>query len=75
MGVFLDAGREFQAVHTRHVVVEDDDVEGFAKIFLRAHQRQGLLAVDSCTHMHAPAGSLLLHDQAAGGVVVDHQHA
>ena len=74
-GPGLDAVRQLQAVHARHVHVQHGQLEGLPVLPGLLHGLQGLGPASDAVHLHAPALQLLAQDFAVGLVVVHHQHA
>ena len=75
LGARADRAGERDAVHLRHVHVQDRGVVG-PRVALRGfQQRQRLGPAGGAVHVDAPGAELALQDVAIGRVVVDHQHA
>ena len=74
-GVALDFPGEGEAVHARHLHVEDDEVVGETGSGGAAEAVEGGGAVGGAFDAQAPGGQQIMEDVAVGRVVVHHQHA
>ena len=70
-----DGARQHQAVHARHVHIQDRHRKRSAVQRRLAQVLQGARAVGDGRHQQTARRELLAQDGAVGGVVVDRQHA
>ena len=73
-GLGLDGAHQRQAVHLRHLVVDEHDAIRRA-LRRRVHEyRERLGTAAQAATVHAPRHALRVQDLAVGGVVVDDEH-
>ena len=70
-----DGGSHRAAVHLRHMVVEQHEVEGPPRAASLVERRERLRPRSVVGARHLPAGELLLQNAAVDRIVVDHQDA
>ena len=73
-GVVTDAARDLEAVHVRHVGVEQDEREGRPGRWRPQRAQRGRAAVGD-RRPHLPADQQVVHHAPVDRVVVDDQHA